>query len=26
VWVASYAEGASVGGTLYVTENTGNHP
>jgi hypothetical protein len=26
VWVASYLEGASVGGTLYVTENTGNHP
>jgi len=26
IWVTSYAEGGSVGGTLYVTENTGNHP
>lgn len=26
VWVGSYAEGVSVSGTLYVTENTGNHP
>jgi uncharacterized protein YraI len=26
VWVATFAQGASVGGTLYVTENTGNRP
>jgi hypothetical protein len=26
IWVATYAQGASIGGTLYVTENTGNHP
>jgi hypothetical protein len=26
IWIATYAQGASVGGTLYVTENTGNHP
>jgi hypothetical protein len=26
VWIATYAQGASVGGTLYMTENTGNHP
>ena len=26
VWLGTYASGASVGGTLYVTENTGNHP
>ncbi len=26
IWVTSYAEGGSVSGTLYVTENTGNHP
>jgi uncharacterized protein YraI len=26
IWVGSYAEGAFVSGTLYVTENTGNHP
>ncbi len=26
VWVAAYAQGGSAGGTLYVTENTGNHP
>jgi len=26
VWIGSFAEGGSVGGTLYVTENTGNHP
>jgi len=26
IWVGTYAEGASVGGTLYATENSGNHP
>ena len=26
VWVAAYAQGGSAGGTLYWTENTGNHP
>jgi hypothetical protein len=26
VWIGSFASGASVGGTLHVTENTGNHP
>jgi hypothetical protein len=26
IWIGSYAAGGSVGGTLYVTENTGNHP
>ena len=26
VWLGTYASGASIGGTLYVTENTGNHP
>ncbi|QPC81819.1 SH3 domain-containing protein [Phototrophicus methaneseepsis] len=26
IWVASYTAGGSVGGTLYVTENSGNHP
>ena len=26
VWIGSYASGAFVSGTLYVTENTGNHP
>lgn len=26
IWIGSYAPGAYVGGTLYVTENTGNHP
>ncbi len=26
IWVASYAEGGSVGGTLYATELSGNHP
>ncbi|MBN1963656.1 MAG: SH3 domain-containing protein [Anaerolineae bacterium] len=26
IWVGSYAEGTFVPGTLYVTENTGNHP
>ncbi len=26
VWIATFAEGGSVGGTLHVTENTGNHP
>lgn len=26
IWITSYAEGASVNGTLHITENTGNHP
>jgi len=26
IWVASYSAGTGVSGTLYVTENTGNHP
>ena len=26
VWIATYSEAASIGGTLYVTENTSNHP
>jgi len=26
VWIPTYAQGGSVGGTLYVTENVGNHP
>lgn len=26
VWIATFAEGGSVGGTLSVTESTGNHP
>lgn len=26
IWVASYAEGGNIGGTLYVTELSGNHP
>lgn len=26
IWVASYVEGASISGTLFVTESTGNHP
>jgi hypothetical protein len=26
VWVGSYASGTFVSGTLYVTENSGNHP
>ncbi len=26
VWIGSFAQGATVGGTLYVTENSGNHP
>jgi hypothetical protein len=26
VWIGSYADGIFVSGTLYVTENTGNHP
>lgn len=26
IWIASYAEGGSVGGTLSVTELSGNHP
>ena len=26
IWVGSFAQGAPVPGTLYVTESTGNHP
>jgi uncharacterized protein YraI len=26
IWIGTFAPGGSVGGTLYVTENTGNHP
>lgn len=26
VWVGSYSSGTFIGGTLYVTESTGNHP
>ncbi len=26
IWIGSYAQGTSATGTLYVTENTGNHP
>jgi hypothetical protein len=26
VWIGSFAPGGSGGGTLFVTENTGNHP
>jgi len=26
IWIGSYAQGAFVSGTLYVTESTGNHP
>lgn len=26
VWVASYASGTHISGTLYITENSGNHP
>ncbi|MCC6617165.1 MAG: SH3 domain-containing protein [Anaerolineae bacterium] len=26
IWIGSYASGTFVSGTLYVTENTGNHP
>jgi uncharacterized protein YgiM (DUF1202 family) len=26
VWIGSFAPGASIGGTLYVTELSGNHP
>lgn len=26
IWVGSFADGGAVPGTLYVTENTGNHP
>lgn len=26
VWIATFGAGQSIGGTLYVTENTGNHP
>ena len=26
VWIATFSQGANVGGTLYVTESTANHP
>lgn len=26
IWIASFASGGSVSGTLYATENSGNHP
>ncbi len=26
IWVGTFASGTSTGGTLYVTENSGNHP
>jgi len=26
IWVGTYVSGASVSGSLYVTELTGNHP
>lgn len=26
IWVGSFASGTAIGGTLFVTENTGNHP
>lgn len=26
IWIATFSSGGSVGGTLYVTESTGNHP
>lgn len=26
IWIASFAEGGAFTGTLYVTENSGNHP
>ena len=26
VWVGTFSQGGSTGGTLYVTENSGNHP
>jgi hypothetical protein len=26
IWVGSYASGAFVSGTLYITQNSGNHP
>jgi len=26
VWVGTFSSGGSIGGTLYVTENSGNHP
>ncbi len=26
VWIGTFGSGGSIGGTLYVTENTGNHP
>lgn len=26
IWIGSFSEGASISGTLHVTENNGNHP
>jgi hypothetical protein len=26
IWIGSFSQGTNVSGTLYVTENTGNHP
>lgn len=26
IWVGSFSSGYMIGGTLYITENTGNHP
>ena len=26
VWIASYSAQATISGTLYITENSGNHP
>jgi hypothetical protein len=26
IWIASYASSANISGTLYMTENSGNHP
>jgi hypothetical protein len=26
VWIGTYSSGASIGGTLYITESSGNHP
>jgi len=26
VWIGSYAANTTISGTLYLTENSGNHP
>jgi len=26
IWIGSYASGTSISGTLYITQNSGNHP